>query len=84
MRFNIKLIVLCDNNTFIDNYLLGEPALSFYLNNDGDELLFDLGYSENIDVLYPCHCTSLQVKCEMKLSGLNIQEVGSGLSIEIN
>ncbi len=41
----MKLVVLCDNNTYIDNYLLGEPALSFYLKNFDDEILFDVGYS---------------------------------------
>ena len=41
----MKLIVLCDNNTFIDNYLLGEPALSYYIQNGKDKILFDLGYS---------------------------------------
>ncbi len=41
----MKLTVLCDNNTFIDNYLYGEPALSFYIENEDDRILFDLGYS---------------------------------------
>lgn len=40
------LTVLCDNNTFIDNYLLGEPALSFYIENGSDKILFDTGYSD--------------------------------------
>ena len=38
---------------------------------------------ENIEKLYPCHCTTLDVKCEMKNRGLNVLEVGSGLQIEI-
>ena len=42
----MKLTVLCDNNTFIDSYLIGEPALSFYIENDKDKILFDLGYSD--------------------------------------
>lgn len=42
----MKLTVLCDNNTFIDNYLYGEPALSFYIENEDDKILFDLGYSD--------------------------------------
>lgn len=42
----MKLTVLCDNNTFIDNYLYGEPALSFYIENENDKILFDLGYSD--------------------------------------
>lgn len=41
----MKLIVLCDNNTFIDSYLIGEPAFSCYLENDEDKILFDVGYS---------------------------------------
>lgn len=41
----MKLMVLCDNNTYIDSYLIGEPALSFYIKNARDEILFDLGYS---------------------------------------
>ena len=41
----MKLTVLCDNNTFIDSYLLGEPALSFYIECGQDRILFDLGYS---------------------------------------
>lgn len=38
--------VLVDNNTLIDRYFLAEPGLSIYLNDDGYELLFDLGYSD--------------------------------------
>lgn len=42
----MKLVVLCDNNTYIDNYLLGEPALSIYIESDSNtKTLFDLGYS---------------------------------------
>ena len=42
----MKLTVLCDNNTFIDQYYLGEPALCFYLENGDDRILFDTGYSD--------------------------------------
>ena len=42
----MKLTALCDNNTFIDNYLLGEPAYSIYIENGRDKILFDLGYSD--------------------------------------
>jgi 7,8-dihydropterin-6-yl-methyl-4-(beta-D-ribofuranosyl)aminobenzene 5'-phosphate synthase len=44
----MKLTVLVDNNTKIDRYLLGEPALSFYLEDKSGELrvLFDTGYSD--------------------------------------
>ena len=42
----MKLTVLVDNNTFIDQYYLGEPALSVYLEEDGKKILFDTGYSD--------------------------------------
>lgn len=41
-----KLTILCDNNTFIDQYLLGEPALSFLVETDEKKVLFDFGYSD--------------------------------------
>ena len=42
----MKLQVLVDNNTYIDMYYLGEPALSFYLEDGKDRILFDTGYSD--------------------------------------
>ena len=42
----MKLSVLCDNNTLIDQYFLGEPAVSYYLEIDGARILFDTGYSD--------------------------------------
>lgn len=42
----MDITVLCDNNTYIDKYLLGEPGLSFYIENGKDKILFDLGYSD--------------------------------------
>ena len=42
----MKLVVLVDNNTYIDQYYLGEPALSIYLENAGKQYLFDTGYSD--------------------------------------
>lgn len=42
----MELKVLVDNNTIIDHYYLGEPAVS-YLIRDGDtKILFDVGYSD--------------------------------------
>jgi len=41
----MELIVLTDNNTFIDRYFLGEPGLCFYIREERD-ILFDLGYSD--------------------------------------
>ena len=42
----MKLTILVDNNTKIDNYLLGEAALSFYIEIDDKKILFDCGYSD--------------------------------------
>lgn len=42
----MKLTVLVDNNVYIDHYYLGEPALSFYLEDGDDKILFDTGYSD--------------------------------------
>lgn len=40
------LKVLVDNNTYIDQYYLGEPALSYYLEDGDSKILFDTGYSD--------------------------------------
>lgn len=42
----MKLAVLVDNSTFIDRYFLGEPALSFFIEEDDKHILFDTGYSD--------------------------------------
>lgn len=42
----MDLTVLVDNNTFIDDYFLAEPAVSYYLETEGLKILFDVGYSE--------------------------------------
>ncbi|MBR0137263.1 MAG: MBL fold metallo-hydrolase [Erysipelotrichaceae bacterium] len=42
----MKITVLVDNNTLIDRYYLGEPALSFLLETGGRTILFDTGYSD--------------------------------------
>lgn len=41
----MKLKVLEDNNTFINMYYLGEPAVSYYIEDENDKILFDTGYS---------------------------------------
>ncbi len=41
----MKLTVLIDNNTLIDRYFLGEPGLSFYIEENNKKILFDVGYS---------------------------------------
>jgi len=42
----MKLIVLVDNNTFIDKYYYGEPAVSYYIEDEDKRILFDAGYSD--------------------------------------
>lgn len=42
----MKITVLVDNNTYIDHYHLGEPALSFYIEDVDLCMLFDTGYSD--------------------------------------
>ena len=42
----MKLTVLVDNNTFIDKYYYGEPAVSYYIEAGDKRLLFDAGYSD--------------------------------------
>lgn len=41
----MKLKVLEDNNTFIDQYYLGEPGVSYYIEDGSEKILFDTGYS---------------------------------------
>ncbi|WP_094605567.1 hypothetical protein SPSIL_012840 [Sporomusa silvacetica DSM 10669] len=42
----MKLTVLVDNNTIIDRYFQGEPAVSYYIECEGKRYLFDTGYSD--------------------------------------
>ncbi|WP_392551920.1 MBL fold metallo-hydrolase [Orbus wheelerorum] len=42
----MKLVVLVDNNTFIDRYYYGEPAVCYYLEDGKDNVLLDVGYSD--------------------------------------
>jgi len=41
----MKLTVLIDNNTFIERYFLGEPGVSYLIQDDSKQVLFDVGYS---------------------------------------
>ncbi|MGB6127392.1 MAG: MBL fold metallo-hydrolase [Psychrilyobacter sp.] len=41
----MKLKVLVDNNTYIDQYYCGEPAVSYYIEDEETSLLLDVGYS---------------------------------------
>ena len=51
----MKLTVLTDNTTRIDAYYLGEPGVSYYLEDGEEKILFDTGYSDvylhNADLL---------------------------------
>ncbi|OQY42179.1 MAG: MBL fold metallo-hydrolase [Fusobacteriia bacterium 4572_74] len=42
----MKLKVLVDNNTYIDQYYCGEPAVSYYIEDEDTSLLLDVGYSD--------------------------------------
>jgi 7,8-dihydropterin-6-yl-methyl-4-(beta-D-ribofuranosyl)aminobenzene 5'-phosphate synthase len=42
----MKLTVLIDNNTLIDRYFLGEPGVSYLVEDEGRKILFDVGYSD--------------------------------------
>ncbi len=42
----MQLTVLVDNNTLIDRYYLGEPGVSYYIEDGGAKILFDVGYSD--------------------------------------
>jgi len=41
----MKITVLADNHTYIDQYYLGEPAFSCFSEEEGTRFLFDAGYS---------------------------------------
>jgi len=42
----MRITVLTDNNTYIDKYYLGEPAVAYYIEADSRKILFDTGYSD--------------------------------------
>ena len=42
----MEIAVLVDNNTLIDNYVQGEPALSFLIKDANCKILFDRVYSD--------------------------------------
>lgn len=42
----MKLTVLLDNNTYIDEYCVGEPGVSYYIEDEGVNILLDAGYSD--------------------------------------
>ncbi len=56
----MRLKVLVDNNTYIDQYYCGEPAVSYYIEDEDISLLFDVGYSE----LFLTNSTALGVNLE--------------------
>jgi 7,8-dihydropterin-6-yl-methyl-4-(beta-D-ribofuranosyl)aminobenzene 5'-phosphate synthase len=45
-KLRMKFTVLVDNNTIIDQYYGGEPAVSYFIECDGQRYLFDAGYSD--------------------------------------
>ena len=45
MEPRLSLTVLVDNTTLTDQYFIGEPGLSFFLETAGKKILFDTGYT---------------------------------------
>ena len=85
----MKITVLVENNSRIDNYLLSEPGLSLLIEHNNKEILFDTGYSdiflqnaiklginlENITdiVLSHGHNDHTRGLCSLKLNNKNIK-----------
>ena len=69
---------VCNNNKIYG--VIG----GFHLFNIDDRLEKTINYfkENNIELIYPCHCTSLNVKIEMAKK-LKIHEVGVGLELNI-
>jgi len=42
----MKIHILVDNNTLIDRYFQGEPGVSYYIEDENMNILFDAGYSD--------------------------------------
>lgn len=42
----MKLTVLSDNSTFTDKHFFGEPGLCYWIEIEGQNILFDLGFSD--------------------------------------
>ena len=42
----MKLTVLVDNNTIIDRYFYAEPGVSYFIECEDRNYLFDTGYSD--------------------------------------
>lgn len=42
----MKITILAENNSRIDNYLLSEPAFSLFIEHGSKKILFDTGYSD--------------------------------------
>ncbi|KNZ40415.1 MBL fold metallo-hydrolase [Acetobacterium bakii] len=42
----MRLKVIIDNNTIIDSYYWGEPGVSYFIEDEGSMILFDMGYSD--------------------------------------
>lgn len=42
----MKLCVVLDNNTYVDEYYYGEPGVCYYIEDEGTKILLDVGYSD--------------------------------------
>ena len=67
----MKLKVLVDNNTFIDEYYLGEPAVSYYI--EDEELIIvrgKAGYTIDKEELKNIAFSELYTRCQSMISSL--------------
>ena len=66
----MKLTVLVDNNTLIDQYYGGEPGLCFYIEDNDTRCLWDAGYTDL--------CISNALKMGITLSRLDVLAFSHG------
>lgn len=77
-------IVKYAKETFNKNIELIIGGFHLFENDEKTKQTISYLLKQNIKEVYPCHCTTLKVKSKMIESGLNINEVGSGLIIDID
>ncbi|WP_206459590.1 MBL fold metallo-hydrolase [Anaerovorax sp. IOR16] len=42
----MKVCVILDNNTYVDEYYYGEPGVCYYIEDEGTKIMLDVGYSD--------------------------------------
>lgn len=54
---NLTVTVLVDNHTLIDRYFLGEPGVSYFIEQGKKKCLFDVGYSD----VFLCNADKMRI-----------------------